>query len=368
MRELSSQNRRRLSPARVLAPVLALVAALLPASAWPQGRWLDTRHDFGAFDEETGTVYTRFLLVNDGAAPISITDARANCGCTTPRYDARPVAPGDTAALTVGFDPSGRPGAFAKQVQATVADGDGHSRRTRLEIAGTVLGAANTLRSRYTYGGQSVRLRSRQLQLGDAPRPGNKAASLAGVNASRDTLRVSATGVPPYLTVAIQPKVVPPSGTFAVSALLDTEASGAWGLLDGTFTLLPDSLPVDFTALVREDFSGLTPQQMSQAPCAVLETQALDMGVMRRGAPARKTVRLTNAGRTPLLVRAAQASEQAVTVTAPHEVKPGRSAEIAVDVDPRLRPDAWLNARVTLITNDPMHPQQAVRVVGTIED
>lgn len=353
---------------RTTSALCAILGALsLPLGAACQGRWVDTRHDFGAFDEQTGTVTTRFLLVNDGHAPLSIIDARANCGCTTPRYDPEPVAPGDTAVMTVGFDPSGRPGAFTKNIQVTV-ESDGRRQRQRLEIAGTVLGASNTLRSRFTYGGDTLRLRQRQMQFGDVTRPGTHVASLAGINAGRDSVTITPSGFPEWLNVTVQPSRVPPSGTFTLMGELDTEAADAWGIVTGEFTLMPGQVRVEVAAVVREDFSRMTPEQMRQAPKAVVETQSLDLGRIPRHGRATRRLRLTNAGHSPLLLRAVQSSEPGLTVKAPDKVKAGQTEEIEVTFDPDSRPDAWLNARLTLVTNDPLRPSQAVRVVGTIED
>ncbi|WP_290452762.1 DUF1573 domain-containing protein, partial [Duncaniella muris] len=80
---------------------LLLGSAAFMAKADGQGIWLEQKHDFGAFDEDLGTVYCDFRLINASDEPIAIISARANCGCTKPEYSRDPIAPGDTAVIRV---------------------------------------------------------------------------------------------------------------------------------------------------------------------------------------------------------------------------------------------------------------------------
>ena len=74
--------------------------------------WLGTSHDFGAFDESMGVVETEFRFVNRGDEPVVILAARANCGCTTPRYRRDAVRPAIRLRWWSGFEPVGARGAF----------------------------------------------------------------------------------------------------------------------------------------------------------------------------------------------------------------------------------------------------------------
>ncbi len=74
--------------------------------------WLGTSHDFGAFDESMGVVETEFRFVNRGDEPVVILAARANCGCTTPRYRRDAVAARRYGFGGGGVQPVGARGAF----------------------------------------------------------------------------------------------------------------------------------------------------------------------------------------------------------------------------------------------------------------
>ena len=54
----------------------------------------ETTHDFGKINEADGRVTTVFEFKNEGMAPLVLTQVRASCGCTTPRFTSEPVEPG----------------------------------------------------------------------------------------------------------------------------------------------------------------------------------------------------------------------------------------------------------------------------------
>jgi hypothetical protein len=72
-------------------------------------------HNFGAVKagEKIGCI---FPFTNTGDADLVLTSATASCGCTVPKYNKKPVAPGETGTVEVVFDTSGREGMQTKTV------------------------------------------------------------------------------------------------------------------------------------------------------------------------------------------------------------------------------------------------------------
>lgn len=87
-------------------------------------KWMEVDHNFGAFNEDDGNVTCTFKMINLGPEPIAITAARATCGCTTPKYSRSTIMPGDTADISVSYNPTGRPGNFEKKVYVDLSDSD----------------------------------------------------------------------------------------------------------------------------------------------------------------------------------------------------------------------------------------------------
>ena len=74
---------------------------------------------------------------------------------------------------------------------------------------------------------------------------------------------------------------------------------------------------------------------------------------------------LRNTGQSELVVRRVYSSDPGISVSIDKtKLKPGKEAVITATVDTAQLPGALLNARVAVITNDPGHPTQIIRLVG----
>jgi len=71
-------------------------------------------HDYGdvAFD---GNGACQFKVTNTGTEPLVISGCQGSCGCTVPKCDPNPVAPGQSSYIDVKYDTK-RPGPFQKSV------------------------------------------------------------------------------------------------------------------------------------------------------------------------------------------------------------------------------------------------------------
>jgi hypothetical protein len=76
----------------------------------------ETIHDFGKVLEKGGKVRHIFEFRNDGDKPLTVSEVRASCGCTTPQWTTTPVPPKGTGIIVAEFNPKGRPGEFNKNL------------------------------------------------------------------------------------------------------------------------------------------------------------------------------------------------------------------------------------------------------------
>ena len=79
-----------------------------------------TSHDFGKINEADGRVTTVFVCKNEGMTPLVLTNVKASCGCTTPKWTREPIAPGEAGEITVTYNPNGRPGRFQKTISSCI--------------------------------------------------------------------------------------------------------------------------------------------------------------------------------------------------------------------------------------------------------
>lgn len=349
---------------RFLASACILFA--LPLAA--QVVWLQPDHDFGSFHEDMGIVTCTFMGVNTGSQPASLIDVRANCGCTTPIYSRDPVAPGDTLKIKVGYNPSGRPGKFSKAIYATTDDGS----KNTFHIKGTVIGASNTLSSRFPIDASPARLSNSVIPFGKLLKGHSGAQTVKIYNASSSPITPSITSSPKHLHAIIEPAVIPAGDQGVISITAYPDQTPAWGLATDTLMLQPDSnaAPVPLTAvmIIEEDFSSLTPQQLADAPVMHLSTDLIDLSQMS-GLPTviKRTVTISNTGKSPLIIRSISTPDRAITLS-PNPikpVKPGKKATLTITVNKdALGGRSLLNSRITIISNSPTRPTDIIRVVG----
>ncbi|MBA5630427.1 DUF1573 domain-containing protein [Moheibacter lacus] len=63
-----------------------------------------------------GKAVSTVQIKNTGDKPLIISDAKASCGCTVPKWPKDPIAPGKSAPMTVEYTTTSKAGAFNKTV------------------------------------------------------------------------------------------------------------------------------------------------------------------------------------------------------------------------------------------------------------
>lgn len=329
--------------------------------------WIETVHDFGAFNEDDGKVRTTFLYVNDTDEPVTIERVRTSCGCTVPEYSAKPVAKGDTARVTAVYNPSGRPGRFSKNLIAKLSNGQ----QQRLVIEGVVIGAQNTLRSRYPIAVGPLRLKNDMVPFGTINTGRLKAEFLSVYNASTQPVVPSWSDIPPYLRVTASHDTIAPGEQDVYSFTLTPGRDVPYGLLTDSVTLnVPGAAPfkVEIAAIVEENFSAWTDKQWANAGRISIENNLLDYGEFPAGSSESiiREFTIRNTGKSELTIRRIYTTDRGFTVRLPKKmkIKPGKECRVEVILHPSEITGELLNARLQVIVNDPTHPLSTVRMVG----
>lgn len=107
--------------ARIVMPLLTLAILAVACTPIQQPGRIElgeTDFDFGEIPS-TGPVSQTFQVRNAGQGTLKITGVSTSCGCTAARVDKERLAPGETTALTVTYDPQahgGQTGRFMRVV------------------------------------------------------------------------------------------------------------------------------------------------------------------------------------------------------------------------------------------------------------
>jgi hypothetical protein len=72
-------------------------------------------HHFGKVTAGEKVGYT-FTFENQGTGDLVLASALTTCGCTVPKFDRKPIPPGENGNLEVLFDTSGRSGMQTKTI------------------------------------------------------------------------------------------------------------------------------------------------------------------------------------------------------------------------------------------------------------
>lgn len=81
----------------------------------PKITFTESAHDFGEIFQGDRVTYT-FTYENTGNEALVLSDCKTTCGCTATNWDREPLAPGETAEITVNFNSRGKMGMQNKVV------------------------------------------------------------------------------------------------------------------------------------------------------------------------------------------------------------------------------------------------------------
>jgi hypothetical protein len=358
---------------KLFAAIILSISTISTATAQPEITWLQTDHDFGTINEDLGSVTCTYQYVNTGDQDLAIASARATCGCTTPRFDETPLAPGDTASITVSFSPIGRLGRFDKKVYVET---NAEPSRSVLTLHGTVIGGAATVAQRYPADLGALKFRNGSIMIGDVTKGKLKTIFAEAYNPGPDTLRPHILTTPQYITAQPTPETVAPGEQISFILHLHSEKCPQWGLLEDSLTIIPDPqlaptpITIPLTATILEDFSQLTNAQLKKAPQAVIQDDTLDFGQITANSPYTKTrtTTITNRGHSDLTIRRAYTLVPGVNISIDKQkLRAGQTTQLTVTINPSQLTAPILNDKITLITNSPENPQQTIRIIGLIQ-
>ena len=325
-------------------------------------------HNFGSFQESDGVQTTSFKFTNKGDAPLVLSNVRASCGCTTPKWTREPVAPGETGSIDVTYNPKNRPGSFNKSV--TVSS-NAENATVVLRISGKVEPREKTLAEQYPRQIGDLRVKSNYLSYGKITMGKSETKDMELVNDTDKPIEVGFRTVPNHLKASVEPSTIPPHSKGKLVVTYDSKEANTFGFASHRIYLSINGSndyknSIGVSATIEEDFSDLSPEQLANAPVAKFEPASFDFGDMSQGEKKTHTFTLTNTGKSELLIRRVRTS-CGCTAVAPSKdvIAPGESAPIKVTFDSRGKRGRQSKS-ITVITNDPKNPTTTLRISSNV--
>ncbi|MBW6535398.1 MAG: DUF1573 domain-containing protein [Mariniphaga sp.] len=344
---------------------LGLVAITLTAMAQkPQIVFENLEHNFGGFKESDGVQTTTFKFTNKGDVPLVLSNVRASCGCTTPKWTREPVAPNATGEIQVSYDPRNRPGAFNKTVMVSSNAENG---TTVLRIIGRVEERERTLAENYPRQIGSLRVKTDHISFARITENEVKTQDLELVNDTEKPIKVGFRTVPGHITAKVEPETIPANGTGKLVVTYNAKEANTFGFASHRIYLSLDGsndyrASIGVSATIEEDFSNLSAEDLAKAPVAKFSEASHDFGELKQGEKKDHTFNLTNDGKSELIIRNVRSS-CGCTAVAPSKkvIAPGESVPIKVTFDSRGKRGRQSKS-ITVITNDPKTPTSMLRV------
>ncbi len=325
-------------------------------------------HDFGEIREDGGTVTHSFNFANTGGQPLIIHNVRASCGCTSPDWTRQPIQPDKTGFVKATFDPRNRPGNFNKSIVVTT---NGAEPTVVLRITGKVVARERGIEDIYPREIGNIRLKSSHLSFTRiAPRE-VKTESLDVFNSSDNPVTIEFERVPTHLTIKSVPKTIASGKEGKIVATYDASGKDDWGfVVDQVYLNMNGESNrqnrLSISATIEEDYSEWSEKEMENAPVIEIEDRVFDFGEIKQGEKVSHDFKLTNTGKSNLILRKIRAS-CGCTAIQPEKtvIAPGESTKVVSEFNSRGM-SGRQNKSVTIYSNDPKKSTLLLRLSGTV--
>jgi len=353
--------------------IFSFVASVLCATAMmaqePVITFEKTNHDFGKINEADGKVTTVFNFKNEGMTPLVLSNVRASCGCTTPKWNHEPIEPGAEGAITVTYNPNGRPGKFSKTITVT---SNAKEATMRLYIKGEVIPKPAQPVNRYVAKIGELSLVTKQLDFGEILKDQVATKTIEYANQTAEPIAVEISQLP-FVDAVASLSPVDPQKSGQLTIVWDTKRSNEFGPVKENLYLTvngkteqSDAYAITIVADIKEDFSQLTPEQKLNAPIADIANE-IDLGILPAGkAKVSKILRLNNAGLNPLYIRRVVCADDMVFPVVKNGIKSGKK-DVKFYINTTQMATTKYQRTITLITNDPVHPIQTIHLIWEVQ-
>ncbi len=349
----------------IYALVLLFTATTLLAQ--PKIDFNEPTHDYGNIQEEDGMAKTVFKFTNTGDQPLIVNNVRASCGCTTPQWTKEPVLPGKDGTIEVAYNPKNRPGPFSKSVNVY---SNTQPSVTVLRIKGTVKPRKKSLEEMFPREMGPVRWKTNYTSFGSMYNSEKETRELPFVNNSKEPVTMGIFRSPDHIDVKFEPQTLEPGKEGKMIITYDASAEERYGYSsDRVYLTINDEknnrYSVGISVTVKEDFRNLSEEELAKAPVAEFDNKVFNFGTIKQGEKVSNNFKLTNTGKSDLLIRNVRASCGCTAVKHANIIKPGETTEIGVTFNSRGKRNRQ-NKSISVITNDPKNSTTILRVMGTV--
>ena len=325
-------------------------------------------HDYGKIKEDGGKKEYKFVFTNTGDAPLIITKVKASCGCTSPTWTEKPIMPGQKGFVSAVFNPLGRPGNFNKSI---FVESNTEAGRNVLRITGEVTPRVKTINDYYPKTIEDLRLETNHFAFVRVYNNQIKKDTLKIYNSSDSKMKLAFSNLPSYLKLKVVPEELKPGEKGVIIGTYDGTKVNDWGFVTNRVKLAINGKSgnnqyITISAKLEEDFTGLTEDDIANAPKITFDNKIFDFGQTKSKGKIEHTYNFTNEGKSDLIIRKIRATCGCTTI-APEKttIKPGESSSFKAIFNPGSRKGRQ-NKTIYVINNDPKNSNVRLLIKGEL--
>lgn len=325
-------------------------------------------HDFGIFDISDGKKNFTFKFKNEGTIPVVIQTVISSCGCTTPTWTKNPVLPGKDGEIKVEYlnDQGAYP--FEKSLSVYIS---GNPKPIILRIRGIVKDKSFKASNSFPFHMGPLRFKTGTIDAGMVAMNITKEFEINVFNNSKSPVKVNAVNLPKGVTMKIDPNPVPAESQAGVTISIDPSKIGTFGKQKQILNFEIDGKrssnnKLDLSFMIIDNFSGLSKEQISNAPLPVADRSSADFGEIKSGAVGQISFSIKNYGNRDFVIHKAEYTGSKIIIDYIKSIKPGQSGKVTIKTSAD-QVKGKINSEVSLITNSPTRPVIKFSVEGIVK-
>ncbi len=325
--------------------------------------------DFGTIKATNGIVIHEFRFSNQGNGPLIIKDVKSSCGCTVVEWPKEPILPKKEGVIKASFDPRQQTGSVYKTIKIT---SNANAADLVIALKGVVI-PTEIVEEVYKFTIGDLRLQTIYASFGEVYKGSTGKYSIDVFNNSYDKpLTLSFRKLPAHIKAKVTPEVIEPQQQGSIVLFYESSVVNSWDFSVDRLELLingvaPVNNRIHVTANIKEDFSGLTAEELLKAAHVSYSHHEFDFGVIHANQTVTHSFIITNTGKSDLVIRKVSAS-CGCTAVQPMKttIAPGDSTEIKAVFDARGRTGTQKKA-ITVITNDPKQARSLLWINAMVQ-
>ncbi len=342
---------------RILSTLSIAFALTLTATAQSRVTSNTNNHNFGQIQWKQ-PVTADYIITNTGDQPLIISNVTTSCACSDAKWPNAPIAPGEKGRISVSFDAESL-GRFEKSI-GIYSNAD--PALVYLKFSGEVVQQITDFSRSHPHVIGDIRIDTTYFDFPDSYIGDQPTLTVSVVNQSDRPYEPVLMHLPSYIKMERSANVLQKGQRGEIKLTLDTEKLNELGLTQTSVYLsrftgdkVSSENELPLSVILLPEATELSAGQRLSAPSISLSTTKLDFASrLAKKKSASQNIRITNTGKSPLVIGKLQVFSSAVGVALKKStLYPGESTILKVTVRKKDLQNNKQRLKVLMITNDP---------------